>query len=141
MRSSRVNRDHPRARNRALFAHFFAVFQNHREDARGLPEVQKLARKILRFWGFLPWDFYSRHLEHAHPGILAFSERSELKSCKWHLSDPELIAEALKCKKMLAFQGFPCFLHNVAPRWYQNIIVGSRCEGLHGSSAKRSHQQ
>ena len=38
-----------------------------------------------------------------------FLERSELKPCKWHLSDPELIAEALKCKKMLKSQGFSCF--------------------------------
>ncbi len=65
------------------------------------------------------------------PWNSCFLERSELKSCRWHLSDPELIAEALKCGKMLESQGFPCFLHNVTQRRYQNIIAGSRCVKWH----------
>ncbi len=70
-------------------------------------------------------------LKYAHPGILAFLERSEFKPSKWHLSDPELIPEALKCKKMLRTNVF-ILLHNVAQRWYQNIIVDLHCVGWLG---------
>ncbi len=92
------NRDHPRAKIEHFLRTSSAVIQNHRENTCGLPEIQNLFGRFC-----VSGNFYSRHLEHAHPGILAFLERSELRSYKWHLSGPELIAEALKYKKMLKF--------------------------------------
>ena len=113
-----------------FLAHFFAVFKKHRENTRGLPKVQKPVQKVPQIRKSLSGDFWLRHFEYAHPRILASLARSELKSCMWYFSDPELIAKALKCKKMLKIQGFPCFLHNVAQRWYPGIIVGPRCVRL-----------
>ncbi len=65
--------------------------------------------------GILILGFYSRHLKYAHPGIHVLA-RPELKSCMLHLSDPELIADSLKYKRIFGIQGFTIFLHNVDPR-------------------------
>ena len=70
--------------------------------------------------------FHSRHLKYAHPGILALLWRDRNANlCKWHFPDPELIADALKCKKMLKSEIF-----TFCATWlHQNIIAGSRCSG------------
>ena len=74
----------------------------------------------------LPWIFYSRHVKYAHPGILAFLARSELKSCKWHFSDPGLIAKALQCKKILNPKVFQLFAQRgstMVPRDHRELTL------------------
>ena len=92
---------------------------------RGACGAAKSSRKSFRGTCF-PITLYGRR-NVPTPGFLLFLARSEVTSCKWHFPDPDLIAEALKCKKILKIQGFSHFLHNVAQRWYPGIIVGSRC--------------
>ncbi len=103
------------------FCALFTILKNGRETTTILPKVWNLFGKGLRIWKVLSGNFYSRHLNYAHPGILAYFCRSEPKPFKryfkWH---PELKKITKSKKDAWKSRNFTHFEHRDSTMVAQN---------------------